>query len=72
MGRKKINTVQEEESLSEEVRRYPCLYDKAGEGYKDRTKNRNAWNAVDEALGVERGMPKLINLENNSVMLFVT
>ena len=50
MGRKKINTMQEEEALAEEVRKYPCLYDKSDEEYKDRTKNRNAWNAVDQTL----------------------
>ena len=55
MGRRKSNTLQEEDTLAEEVRKYPCLYDKSEEGYKDRTKNRNAWNAVDQALGAEKG-----------------
>ena len=42
-----------DEELAEKVRKYPCLYDKASEHYKDKRKVANAWKRVDEQLGSE-------------------
>ena len=41
--------IQEDEILAEEVRKYPCLYDKSNSGYKERERDRlkNAWKAVE-------------------------
>ena len=50
----KVN-LQEGEELAEEVRKYPCLYDKASEHYEDKRKVANAWKRIDEQLGFEEG-----------------
>ena len=55
MGRTS-RTIEEDESLSEEVQKYACLYDKSDKGYKERDRVRNAWKAVEEALGYEQGI----------------
>jgi len=52
-GKRKIK---EDEDLSEEVRKYPCLYDKSDSGYKERDRVRNAWRAVESELGYEEGL----------------
>ena len=51
MGKNNKSNIQEFEILSEEVQKYPCLYDKADMGYKEKDRRANAWRAVDEALG---------------------
>ena len=43
-----------DEELAEKVRKYPCLYDKTSEHYKDKRKVANAWKRVDE-IGFEEG-----------------
>ena len=48
--------IEEDEVLAEEVRKYPCLYDKSENGYKERDRVRNAWKTVEEALGYEEGI----------------
>ena len=55
MGRTDKVNLQEVEELAEEVRKYPCLYGKASEHYKDKRKVANAWKRVDEQLGFEEG-----------------
>ena len=45
-------SLQEEELLAEEVRNYPCLYDKRKKSYHDSDVVRNAWNKVAENLQV--------------------
>ena len=40
----------EEERLSENVKMFPCLYDKTKKGYKEKDAVQNAWNAVAESL----------------------
>ena len=55
MGRKSINIL-EEEGVAEEVRKYPCLYDKTLSEYKDKLAKRNAWKKVEEMLGMEEGI----------------
>ena len=39
--------IQEDAALAEEVRIYPCLYDKADKGYKERDRKANSWRAVE-------------------------
>ena len=45
----------EDELLTETVRRFPALYDKTKKDYKDRNITKNAWNEVANLLDfVER------------------
>ena len=53
MGRTDKVNLQEDESLAEEVKKYPCLFDKSSKHYKDKRKTANAWAKVDESLGYE-------------------
>ena len=55
MGRKTLNFLADEE-VTETVRKYPCLYDKADKFYKDKRARRNAWKQIEEDLGMEEGM----------------
>ena len=48
-------TIYEEETLAEEVTKYPCLYDKTNAGYKEKDRKLNAWKKVKEALSYEEG-----------------
>ena len=50
MADKKILSLQEDELLSEEVRSFPCVYDKSQKGYKEKDVVRNAWSKVAEKL----------------------
>ena len=36
MGRTNSSNLKEDELLAEEVRKYPCLYEKSDKGYKER------------------------------------
>ena len=40
-----------DEKLSEAVRAYPCIFDKADAGHKDRQVVANAWEAIANKLG---------------------
>ena len=46
MASNKNLTLQEEELLSEEVRNYPCIYDKSKKPYKKKDVVKNAWENV--------------------------
>lgn len=49
-------SLQEEEMLSEKVKKYPVLYDKQCKGYKEKDAVENAWTAVAKELEfVENG-----------------
>ena len=48
MGKTNQCVLQQNEKLAEEVRKYPCLYDKAEVGYKDKLRKVNAWAKIDE------------------------
>ena len=37
------SNLKEEERLAEEIRKFPCLYDKSNEGYKEKDREKNAW-----------------------------
>ena len=65
MGRTNNCNLQEDELLAEEVKKYPCLYDKSDKGYKERDRNANAWRAVDSALGYEEGMLNLFDFNSS-------
>ena len=56
MGKTNKCDLEEDECLAEEVRKYPCLYDKSDPGYKERDRKKNAWKAVEEAVGYEEGI----------------
>ena len=43
--RKKLS-FQEEEKLSFQVKKFPCLFDKSDKGYKEKDCVANAWKAV--------------------------
>ena len=55
MGKTNKNNIVQEESLSVEVQKYPCLFDKSSKGYKERDRKLNAWKKVEENLGLEEG-----------------
>ena len=55
MGRTNKSDLFEDESLSNEVQKYPCLYDKGNKGYKERDRRPNAWRRVESELGLEEG-----------------
>ena len=59
MVRAKFTTF-EEETLAEEVQKYPCLYNKANAGYKEKDRKINIWKNVEEALGQEKGIKHLL------------
>ena len=54
MGRKILNFLEDEE-LAENVRRYPCLYNKSSIDYRDKRVRKNAWRNVEETMGMEEG-----------------
>ena len=49
------SNLREEERLAKEVRKFPCLYDKGNEDYKEKDRKKNAWLAVENALGYDEG-----------------
>ena len=55
MGKTNKCNIEDDEALAEEVRKYPCLYDKSDKGYKEKDRNINAWRAVDSALNYVEG-----------------
>ena len=44
-----------EERISEEIRKYPVLYDKGNVFFKDRNKKNLAWTDVATAVGLSDG-----------------
>ena len=40
MGKTNQCRIQEDEILAEEVRKFPCLYDKSNSGYKDNIREK--------------------------------
>ena len=60
----------EEELLSEEVRCFPCIFDKADKAYKERDTVRNAWDEVAKKLDfLENG--KICFLQISVAMCFL-
>ena len=54
-------TLRQEETLSEEVKLYPCLFDKADKGYKERDCVENAWQEVAQKLSfLETGKNQIL------------
>ena len=53
--------MQDEEELAEEVRLYPCLYDKSTKGYKEKYVVANAWTKVAELLSFVENGKKITN-----------
>ena len=52
---KASQSIEEDQRLSEEVRRHTCLYDRSDKDYKVKDRVENAWRAVEQALGYEEG-----------------
>ena len=49
-------TLGQEEILAYEVKFYPCLFDKAEKGYKERDYTANAWEEVANSIAfIENG-----------------
>ena len=44
-----------EEPLASAVEKYPCLYNKADPGYKEKDRRQNAWVEIENIVGLERG-----------------
>ena len=43
---KKSLSIEDQEIIMEQIRNYPCLYNKSKMSYKERDVNRNAWSKV--------------------------
>ena len=43
-------SIKEEEQLSEKVKEFPVLYDKAAKGYREKDAVNNAWRSAAETL----------------------
>ncbi|XP_065072266.1 uncharacterized protein LOC135696710 [Rhopilema esculentum] len=54
MGKRNV-TLEEEENLGNEVKKYPCLYDKTIASYKDIESISNAWKEIENVLGLPEG-----------------
>ena len=54
MGKRKV-TLEEEENLGNEVKKYPCLFDKTIISYKDSESISNAWKEIESVLGLPEG-----------------
>ena len=48
--RKWRKNIQDDESLAEELQKYPCLYEKENKGYKARERKENARRVVEQVL----------------------
>ena len=46
----------EDEQLSNEIRKYPRLFDKSNAGYKEKNLIETAWKEIDNSLGIEEGI----------------
>ena len=53
MGRKTINFLEDEE-ISNCVKKYPCLYDKGDQYYKDKPAKTNAADGIPQASNIYR------------------
>ena len=51
----KKTSIKAEEALASVVEKYPCLYNKADPGYKEKDRWQNAWVEIENILGLERG-----------------
>ena len=49
------SNLKEEGRLAEEIRKFPCLYDRSNEGYKEKVRKKNAWCEVENTLDYEEG-----------------
>ena len=54
-------TLEEDEILAEEVKKYPCLYDKRIKDYKDKIVNTNSWTKVAESINLLNAEGKFYN-----------
>ena len=50
MSEKKPLPIQKKEILMEQIRNYPCLYDKSKMSHNERDVNRNAWSKSYETV----------------------
>ena len=55
--------LQEDENLAEEVRKYPCLYNKSSKDHKSKTAVENAWKQIESDLGLEKGISNFSKLD---------
>ena len=55
MGKTNQCCIEDDEILAEEVRQYPCLYDKSSSDYKDTRRKNNARAKIDEKRKKEVG-----------------
>ena len=54
-----ITDIREDEQLSIEIRKYPCLFDKSNVGFKE-NRVENAWKEIDNSSGIEDGVTFMI------------
>ena len=51
----KKTSLKAEEALASAVGKYPCLYNEADPGHKEKDRRQNAWVEIENTLGLERG-----------------
>ena len=52
--------IREDEQLSIEIRKYPCLFDKSNAECKGKDRVKNTWKEIDNSLGIEVGYNVMI------------
>ena len=55
-------SIDKEELLTFEVKKYPCLFDKANKGYKEKDCVANAWKEIDKELSFTKNGMFLFNV----------
>ena len=51
----KKTSLKTEETLASAIEKYPCLYNKADPGYKEKNWQQNAWVEIKDTLRIEKG-----------------
>ena len=47
--------LRDDENLADEVMKYPCIYDRADTGHREKDRVMNAWKEVDNSLNLPEG-----------------
>jgi len=59
-------SLEQEEKLAQKVQNFPCIFDKADKGHKEKDVVINAWNEVAKSLEfVENGMHNFLLIDTS-------
>ena len=64
--------IREDEQLSTEIRKYPCLFDKSDAGCKEKDWVENTWKEIDNSLGTEEGITLCYDYFSFYFMIMIT